>query len=164
MDVQGVLLSINSNMDVQGVSLYTANRMDMQVVTIATARSVDVQCAWCMPFHCQQYGLAGCVPFYCQQYGRAGCTPFLNAGMSDFPASSHSGTGMNKSADAGNIPVPEKGAQSGMLRYHTQIQDAGMPMLMPSYACLQSTFLNARLRSFFFPMYFPFLTEHTCTC
>jgi hypothetical protein len=63
MDVQGVLLSINSNMDVQGVSLYTANRMDMQVVTIATARSVDVQCAWCMPFHCQQYGLAGCVPF-----------------------------------------------------------------------------------------------------
>jgi hypothetical protein len=34
-------------------------------------------------------------------------TAFLNAGMSDFPASSQSGTGMNKDADAGTCLVPE---------------------------------------------------------
>jgi hypothetical protein len=32
---------------------------------------------------------------------------FLNAGMSDCPASSQSGTGMNKNSDAGTITVPE---------------------------------------------------------
>jgi hypothetical protein len=30
-------------------------------------------------------------------------------------------------------------------------------------ACLQSSFLNATLCSFFFLMYFPFLTVHACT-
>ncbi len=61
----------------------------------------------CLSTTMQQYGRAGCVPFYHQQYWRAGCTPFLNAGMLDCPASSHSGTGMNKNATAGTTPVPE---------------------------------------------------------
>ncbi len=94
MDAQGVFLSTNSNMDLQGLFISTANRMDVQGVTISTARSIDVQCAVCMPVHCQYV------------VGRAGCTPFY-AGMSDCPAYSQSGTGINKSADAENIPVPE---------------------------------------------------------
>jgi hypothetical protein len=64
----------------------------------------------------------------------------LNAGMSDCPASSQSGTGMNRNADAGTSPVPEKWDP---VRYRNaqdraEIQDAGMPMpaastSMPSY-------------------------------
>jgi hypothetical protein len=53
------------------------------------------------------YGCAGYIIFHYLQLGRAGCTPFLNAEMSDCPASSHYGTGMNKNADAGTRPVPE---------------------------------------------------------
>jgi hypothetical protein len=58
------------------------------------------------------FGRAVCITFHFLQFGRAlgipfTATPFLNAGMSDCPASSQSGTGMNKNADAGTIPVPE---------------------------------------------------------
>jgi hypothetical protein len=53
------------------------------------------------------YERKGCVPFYRQQYGRAGCTPFLNAGMSGCPASSQSGTGINRNANVGTNPVPK---------------------------------------------------------
>jgi hypothetical protein len=52
--------------------------MDLQGVFLYSASSMDVQV----------------VPL------------FLNAGMSDCPASSQSGTGMNRNADAGTSPVP----------------------------------------------------------
>jgi hypothetical protein len=67
---------------------------------------------------------------------------FLNAGLSDCPASSQSGTGKNKNTDAGTIRYQNKGTQygTGILWYWTKIQDAGMPMpaasttmAMPSY-------------------------------
>jgi hypothetical protein len=49
--------------------------------------------------------------------------------MSDCPAYGQSGTGMNKNADARTSPVPESGDpvlyRNGMLRYRTEIQDAG---------------------------------------
>ncbi len=51
-------------------------------------------CARCITFHSKQYEHAGRVPFYGPQNGCAGCTPFINAGMSDYPASSQSGTRM----------------------------------------------------------------------
>jgi hypothetical protein len=54
--------------------------------------AVKKGCARCIVFHRKQYECAGCVPFYRQQNGCAGCTPFINAGMSDYPASSQSGT------------------------------------------------------------------------
>jgi hypothetical protein len=69
--------------------------------------------------------------------------PSLNPGVSDCPASSQSDTGMNKNVDAGTSRYRNKGTQSGtgMLRYRTEIHDAGMPMPaastsmpMPSYA------------------------------
>jgi hypothetical protein len=98
------------------------------------------------------YGRAGCITFHYLKFGRALGIPFtttnnsfLNVGMSDCPASSQSGTGMNKNSD------------SRMLRYRTEIQDAGMPMPaaltsmpMPSYgmyrtayaSCMGPIFLN----------------------
>jgi hypothetical protein len=53
----------------------------------------------------------------------------LAAEMPDCTASGQSGTGMNKNADAGSCPVPEKGIQSGtgMLRYRTEMLDDGIP-------------------------------------
>ncbi len=52
--------------------------------------------------------------------------------MSDCLASVQSGTEMNKNADAGTSPVTESGDpvlyRNGMLRYRTEIPDAGMPM------------------------------------
>jgi hypothetical protein len=36
-----------------------------------------------------------------------GVTLFLNAGMSDCPAITQSGTGMNKNVDAGTSPIPK---------------------------------------------------------
>jgi hypothetical protein len=68
-------------------------------------------------------------------------TAFLNAGMSDCPASSQSGTGMNKNSDA------------RMLRYRTEIQEAGMPMPaaltsmpMPSYGMYRTAYAICRKR------------------
>jgi hypothetical protein len=77
--------------------------------------------AECISLHRQQCERAGCVPLNCQQYGRAWCVPFyhapavltcrvypfLNAGMSDSPASSQSGTEMNRNAYAGTSPLPK---------------------------------------------------------
>ena len=87
--------------------------MDVQDVFLSTNSSVDVQ-------------VVG-IHFQSQQFERAGCTPFLNAGMSDCPASSQSGTRKNKIADA--VLHRNKGTQSGtrMLQYRTDKQDAGMP-------------------------------------
>jgi hypothetical protein len=55
---------------------------------------------------------------------------FINAGMPDCPASNQSGTGMNKNADARTSPVTgeEDPVRYRMLRYRTEIQDAGMTM------------------------------------
>jgi hypothetical protein len=94
------------------------------------------------------YGLAGCITFHYLQFGRALGIPFnttnnsfLNVGMSDCPASSKSGTGMNKNFDA------------GMLRYRTEIQDAGMlmpaaltSMPMPSYGMYRTAYASCRKR------------------
>jgi hypothetical protein len=55
------------------------------------------------------YGHALRIPFHQQQYAVWMCRvyPFLIARMSDCLASSQSGTGMNKNADAGTSLVPE---------------------------------------------------------
>ncbi len=47
--------------------------------------------------------------------------------MPDCPASGQSGTGMNKDANAGTSPVPDKGNHSGtgILRYRTEMSDVG---------------------------------------
>jgi hypothetical protein len=96
------------------VCLSTASSMDMQGVFLSIARSMDMK----------------------------GCTPFLNAGMSDCLASSQPGIQMDKKAVVEPVRYRNKGTQSGtvMLRYWTEVQDAGMPMpvastsmLMPSY-------------------------------
>jgi hypothetical protein len=49
-------------------------------------------------------------------------TAFLNAGMSDCPASSQSGTGMNKYSDARTSSVPECSGTG--LRYMIRNDDA----------------------------------------
>jgi hypothetical protein len=97
--------------------------MDMQGVSF---HSQQYESAGCIHFHSQQYGRARCVPFHNQQNGAQGVS-LLNAGMSDCPASSQSGTGINDNADAGTSPVRNRGTQSGtgMIRYQTEIQDAG---------------------------------------
>ncbi len=96
------------------VCLSTASSMDMQGVFLSVARSMDMK----------------------------GCTPFLNVGMSDCLASRQSGIQMNKNAVVEPVRYRNKGTQSGtvMLRYWTEVHDAGMPMpaastsmLMPSY-------------------------------
>jgi hypothetical protein len=60
------------------------------------------------------YGRTGCTTFHNLQFGRAlvslsppTTTAFLNTGMSDCPASTQSGTGMNKNSDAGTSLVQE---------------------------------------------------------
>ncbi len=85
------------------------------------------------------YEPVGCIHFHSQQYGRAGCTPFLNAGMSDCPASSQSGTGMNKMLMLESVQDRIKGTYGTGLRY------AGMPMpaasaSMPMPAMLKGQF------------------------
>ncbi len=68
---------------------------------------------------------------------------FINAGMPDCPSSDQSGTGIKKTNDAGTGPVPDQGkaVRHFLVRYRTEIIDAGMPMPalvswmpMPSYA------------------------------
>ncbi len=76
----------------------------------------------------------------------------ISAGIPDCPASDQSGTGMKKSNNAGTYPVLDKADafQHTLVRYRTEIMDAGMPMpalvssmLMPSYGNinLKSAFL-----------------------
>ncbi len=101
-------------------------------------------------FRSQQYGPAGCIPFQQGQYGRAENTLFLNAGISDCPASSQSGTGMNKSADAGISPVPKYGdpvryRNAPVPDWDTGCRNAGMPMpvvsiTMPMPSCARHTY------------------------
>ncbi len=84
------------------------------------------------------YGRAGCITFHYLQFGRTLGIPFtttnnsfLHAGMSDCPAPSQCGTGMNKYLMPEPVRYRNKGTQSGtgMLRYRTEIQvpeaDAG---------------------------------------
>jgi hypothetical protein len=82
------------------------------------------------------YGRA--LTFHHMQYERAGftlfhlCTVFVNARMPDCPASGQSGTGWQneKNADARARRYGKKGNQSGtgMVRYRTDMSDAGMSM------------------------------------
>jgi hypothetical protein len=61
-------------------------------------------------FNYLQFGRALGIPFTTTKTSSMnvqGVPLFKNAGMSDCPASSQSGTGMNKNADAGTIPIPE---------------------------------------------------------
>jgi hypothetical protein len=55
----------------------------------------------------------------------------INAGMTDCPASDQSGTGIEKTNDAGTGPVPDQTKAVGFfwVRYQAEIIDAGMPML-----------------------------------
>jgi hypothetical protein len=63
------------------------------------------------------YGRAGCITFHYLQFGVLDVhwvslslpptTAFENTGMSECPASSQSGTGMNKNSNAGTSPLPE---------------------------------------------------------
>ncbi len=66
----------------------------------------------------------------------------INAGMADCPASNQSGIGMKKLTMPGQVRYQTKPRQSGifLVRYKTEIIDAGMPMLallscmpIPSY-------------------------------
>ncbi len=84
--------------------------------------------AGCIPFDQQQYGRAGCIHFRSQQYVQ-GLPLFLNAGMSDCPSFIQSGIGTNKMRMPEPVRYQNKGTWSGtgMLRYRTEIQDAGMP-------------------------------------
>jgi hypothetical protein len=61
--------------------------MDVQGVSLSTTCSLDMQCVG--------------IHFTTTN------NSFLNAGMSDCPASSQSGTGMNKNSDAGTSLIPE---------------------------------------------------------
>jgi hypothetical protein len=61
-------------------------QLDMPDVSLSTVSTADVQ--------------AGFTPLLL-------CTFFENAGMPDCPASRQSGTGMEKSTNAGTSPVPE---------------------------------------------------------
>jgi hypothetical protein len=127
-DVQSVSISTTSRMDVLGVSLSTANRMDVQGVTISTASSMDVQCAGCMTFHRRQCRRAVRIPSTASSMDVQGVPFFLNAGMSDCPASGQSGTGMNKMPMLEPVRGTGIRVPSPVLRYRTEIQDAGMPM------------------------------------
>ncbi len=87
--------------------------MDVQSVSLSTICSVDV--------HWVSLSLPP-------------TTAFLYAGMSDCPASSQSGTRTIKNSLCRKpVRYRNRGTQSGtgVLRYRTEIQDAGMPM--PSY-------------------------------
>jgi hypothetical protein len=66
----------------------------------------------------------------------------INARMPDFPASDQPRTGMIKTNSTGTDPVPDQAdaVQHFLVRYRTEIMDAGMPMPalvssmpMPSY-------------------------------
>jgi hypothetical protein len=74
----------------------------------------------------------------------------INAGMPDCPASDQPSTGLKKTNDAGNNLVPDqaKAARNFLVRYRTEIIDAGVPMPalissmpMPSYGCVKYDFL-----------------------
>jgi hypothetical protein len=63
--------------------------------------------------------------------------------LPDCPASSQSGTGLEKANDVGKSPVPDlsQSVRHFLVRYRTEMTDAGMPMLalvswmpMPTYA------------------------------
>ncbi len=151
--MQGVSISTASSMDVHGVSLSAAST----VVHWRTGpgcihfHNQHNGLAGCTPFHSQQYGREGCLPFHRQQYGRAGCIHFHSqqyrlAGGIPFQKHQYRLTGFipfhsKQYGRAGCLPFHRqqyriKGTQSGtgMLRYLTEIQDAGMPMPVPSYA------------------------------
>jgi hypothetical protein len=78
----------------------------------------------------------------------------LTAGMPDCPASSQSGTRLRKTNDAGTDLVPElnDAARHFLMKYRTEMTDAGMPMPalvlrmpMPTYADYYMVFSYIRI-------------------
>ncbi len=96
------------------------------------------------------YGRAGCTTFHYMQFGRALSIPFTTTNNSRFKYRNIGLSGIQsvRYRNEQRIPMPEpvrfwnKGTQSGagMLRYRSEIQDAGMPM--PSYG-REATHLNS---------------------
>jgi hypothetical protein len=90
----------------------------------------------------------GCITFHYLQFGRALGFPFTTTTTNSFfkcrnvgrcPASSQSGTVMNKNSVAEAVRYRNKGTQSGtgMLRYQTEIQDAGIDLNADAQLCQQ---------------------------
>jgi hypothetical protein len=67
------------------------------------------------------------------------CANYISAGMPDCLTSGQSGTGMKKTNDARTVPVSETQSGIFLVRYRSEVMNAGMPipalvfsMLMPN--------------------------------
>ncbi len=141
-----VELFTTCNLDVQcmGVPFTTINtsRIDLQGVPLSTASSMD-------------YGRAGEYAFPPPAVWTCRVCPFLpctsnidvqGAGMSDCPASSQSGTEMNRNAYAGPVRDRNKGTpvQTEMINARMPMPAASTSMPMPSYCSLICIACRAR--------------------
>ncbi len=168
MDVQHVTISRARSMNVQCAGCTPLHCQEYGRAGCVLFYRQQYGCAGCVSFHSQQNGRAACNHFESKKYERAVCRVYAftlpgvwtyrPTGCVPFYASNKDVQGVPlfkwRTVRHPVIPLPEwtkipmpepvryrnKGTQSGtgMLRYRTEIQDAGMPMAstsmtMPSY-------------------------------